>query len=109
MRPSSARARRIHSAWITLATLVMVGCSPGPVSPAPQGTQEGALPVPTSTPEAQASRVEAPLSPLPTVDDPTSAEPQPTPTLRVGLQATDPQTVVLASGKPQLVEFFAYW
>jgi hypothetical protein len=28
---------------------------------------------------------------------------------RVGLEATDPSTVVLASGEPQIVEFFAYW
>lgn len=32
-----------------------------------------------------------------------------TPTLRVGLQATDPGTVQLASGGPTLVEFFAFW
>lgn len=25
------------------------------------------------------------------------------------MQATDPSTVVLAAGKPQLVEFFAFW
>jgi hypothetical protein len=28
---------------------------------------------------------------------------------REGLEATDPTTVVLASGQPQLVEFFAFW
>lgn len=33
----------------------------------------------------------------------------PTPTLRVVMQADDPSTFVLAAGKPQLVEFFAYW
>lgn len=31
------------------------------------------------------------------------------PTARVGLQATDPETVSLASGEIQLVEFFAFW
>lgn len=36
-----------------------------------------------------------------------SVEPQPTP--RAGLEATDPETVVLASGDIQLVEFFAFW
>ena len=28
---------------------------------------------------------------------------------REGLEATDPSTVVLASGQPQIVEFFAFW
>lgn len=28
---------------------------------------------------------------------------------REGLEATDSSTVVLASGQPQIVEFFAYW
>ena len=28
---------------------------------------------------------------------------------RMGLHATDPATVALAQGKPQLVEFFAFW
>lgn len=28
---------------------------------------------------------------------------------RSGLRATDPATVSLAAGKPQLVEFFAFW
>jgi thiol-disulfide isomerase/thioredoxin len=31
------------------------------------------------------------------------------PTPRAGLQATDPETVLLASGEIQIVEFFAYW
>jgi hypothetical protein len=33
----------------------------------------------------------------------------PTPTLRSGQEATDPATVNLASGKPTLVKFFAFW
>lgn len=31
------------------------------------------------------------------------------PTPREELEATDPSTVVLTSGKPTLVEFFAFW
>jgi hypothetical protein len=30
-------------------------------------------------------------------------------TIDPNLRATDPQGVTLASGKPQLVEFFAFW
>ncbi len=33
----------------------------------------------------------------------------PTATVRVAMQPTDPSTVVLTAGKPQLVEFFAFW
>ena len=33
---------------------------------------------------------------------------QPTPTYSPFIE-TDPSTVVLAAGKPQLVEFFAFW
>lgn len=35
--------------------------------------------------------------------------PSATPTLRPGLEATDPASVDLASGKPTLLEFFAFW
>jgi thiol-disulfide isomerase/thioredoxin len=31
------------------------------------------------------------------------------PSLRTDLEATDPSTVKLASGKPELIVFFAYW
>lgn len=109
MASRSYRIRRIGSAWIILAALVLAGCAPGVASPAPKGPQGEALPGTNSTPEALATKLEAPPSPRPSAVEPTSAASQPTPTLRVGLQATDPQTVVLASGKPQLVEFFAYW
>jgi len=34
---------------------------------------------------------------------------EPTPTVRAGLHATDPKGVVLAAGRPTLVEFFAFW
>jgi hypothetical protein len=37
--------------------------------------------------------------------EPISLPPEP----KAGLEATDPSTVMLASGSPQLVEFFAYW
>jgi len=34
---------------------------------------------------------------------------QPTPTAPAVLRASDPAAFVRASGKPQLVEFFAFW
>ena len=39
----------------------------------------------------------------------TPAETAPTPTVRVAIQTTDPSTVVLAAGKPQLIEFLTFW
>jgi hypothetical protein len=35
--------------------------------------------------------------------------PEGQPAVRTQMEATDPVTVNLASGKPQLVEFFAFW
>ena len=49
--------------------------------------------------------------PTPTTDAgayPSPGEAAPPP-VKIGLEATNPSTVVLASGKPQLVEFFAFW
>jgi hypothetical protein len=66
---------------------------------------------PTETPaEAQmesvddtAPQAEDPAA-VPTITD--AASPR---VPRGGLEATDPATVVLASGQPQIVEFFAFW
>ena len=44
--------------------------------------------------------------------DPEVGENEPEPEVRVprpNLEATDPASVVLAAGQPQLVEFFAFW
>ncbi len=38
-----------------------------------------------------------------------AAAPTETRVPRLSLEATDPSTVSLAAGKPQLVEFFAFW
>ena len=54
--------------------------------------------------------------PTPTAQPTATAEPEPTevaigppPAFREELEATDPQTVVLGAGRPQLVELFAFW
>jgi hypothetical protein len=65
------------------------------MSPTPSG-EELVTQVPDSTPS-------------PTPESGTENEPVVTPTVRVGLQSTDPNTVNLAAGEIQLVEFFAYW
>ena len=91
---------------------VVVGCSPAtptraPIQdPAPMQTAIPASVTPvTSNPPA--------LEPSPTASltsAPTAATPLPIATSRgPDLEATDPATVVLASGGLQLVEFFAFW
>jgi len=72
---------------------------------------------PTDPPDVDSeSQVEGYPSPgylWPTPTTNSAAYPSPVeaapPPLKIGLEATDPSTVVLASGKPQLVEFFAFW
>ncbi len=48
-------------------------------------------------------------APLSSAAQSAPAEAPPMATVWVAMQPTDPSTVVLAAGKPQLVEFFAFW
>ncbi len=51
-------------------------------------------------------------APIPTADVdpyPSPEEAAAPPPPKIGLEATHPSTVVLAAGKPQLIEFFAFW
>lgn len=85
--------------WIVVAGLAASCAGPvaKPVEPAPT-VVDGALTEPTAAPTEEPSP--APALP-PTVG--------PIPTVRPGMEATDPTTVVLAAGDPTLVEFFAFW
>lgn len=76
---------------LVLAVGLLWGCAPAatPVQPAAPTAEQ---PAPLSTSAAEAAPVE-----------------RPTPTIREGLHASDPELVNLASGKVQLVEFFAFW
>jgi hypothetical protein len=75
----------------------------------------GAAPEPGDLVDAQAQRegasVEQPgtQSESPDELDADSASEPEVREPRQGLAATDPSTVVLASGEPQIVEFFAFW
>lgn len=87
-----------------------------------QASQELAFPYPANSgiPQAQGSQ-EVPVPgmpdpyPSPNPEVVVTAEPVlptaqlPRSTIDPNLRATDPQGVTLASGKPQLVEFFAFW
>lgn len=97
-----------RTSLLILAALVLVGCSPGVASPLPSDQVEPS-PADTATPAPTVLPTEAAPDPIATPLGSTSAPPEPTPTARRGLQATDPGSVVLAAGRPQLVEFFAFW
>ena len=86
----------------------------GPAQPAFQepvpSVEESAPATPPQEDEIVGS-ITATLSPVPA--DSASAAPSPEPafqpTPRLDLHATDPSGVTLAAGKPQLIEFFAFW
>ncbi len=104
--------------FLAIATFMVTACNTGgsPVdapdsASAEQGSQD-AVPVPDDdagddlADDAASSEGED----QPDMDLDEAAEPiAPPPEPKAGLEATDPSTVMLASGSPQLVEFFAYW
>ncbi|MCY3990063.1 MAG: hypothetical protein OXF50_02410 [Caldilineaceae bacterium] len=98
--------RRLTLVVIVLA-LVLSGCSAitGDEAPAAGAGEEVAQA--TEAPEPTATVVEEPTStPEP---EPTEVAIGPPPAFREDLQATDPATVVLGAGTPQVVELFAFW
>jgi hypothetical protein len=115
------------STWKRLALLVGLGlaaCSPAPATP-PAAGEATARQQPASAEATAVPTSRAPVaSPLPAgtgADVPTGlpapavteaavpAEAAACPAHGTELVATDPGTVQLASGKVQLVEFFAFW
>jgi len=94
----SSRLVRV-APWLVVAGLAASCAGPAvqPVEPAPTAVDTAVID-PTAAPTEEPS----PAPALP----PTAG---PTPTVRPGMEATDPTTVVLASGEPTFVEFFAFW
>lgn len=90
-----------------LGAALVAGCTGAAVpTPSPEPVVE-LQPEPTEAVVVEEEQKIEPV-PLPTeeVVAPPTSEP---PVVKTGLEATDPTTVVLASGKPTLVEFFAFW
>ncbi len=97
-----------------LIVFMLSACIPATPAPEPppevapaETTQEEAPPVPAATeaeaPAAAPTEAEAPA-------EESAEEPVAVATPRGNdLHATDPGTVNVASGKPQLIEFFAFW
>lgn len=97
--------RQLTLVVIALA-LVLSGCTatPGDGAPAP-AAEEAAQSAETPEPAATAAE-----EPAPTLEpEPTEIAIGPPPAFREELQATDPATVVLGAGTPQVVELFAFW
>jgi thiol-disulfide isomerase/thioredoxin len=98
----------------TLPPIATAGAYPGPTSilpvlgtPTPLPTVGVGMPTVPATPPATRTPTPSPtatLTPSPTLY---SGTPGPTPDST--LLATDPHTVKLASGKVQIIEFFAFW
>jgi hypothetical protein len=102
-----------------LLTLFLSACSPAApaansqvTATAPgqaQVTSQVQGPAPTETSAAQpATKAPTALPATEAVTTPTAAS-LPTAAVKEHFVATDPATVNLAAGKPQLVEFFAVW
>lgn len=85
--------------------------------PAPAMTEKTAAslaspyPAPVASPELPTAYPvpEQQVTLLPTAPQETPAEAAPTRPVKQELEASDPAAVQLASGKVQLVEFFAFW
>ncbi|MEJ2599216.1 MAG: hypothetical protein P8Z00_12845 [Anaerolineales bacterium] len=100
--------------------------NPYPGPPTSPATQLAATNQPSATPQVAATSAPTPTAPVNPTSGPSStplatatasltstSTPTPTatpiPSLRTNLLATDPATVKLVSGKPELIVFFAYW
>ncbi len=92
-----------------LAVFILSACTPS-VS-APTATPEsGEMPVATHVEEAAPTQEEAPAEEGAMATEEPVEEAMAMPTSRGSqLVATDPETVNLTSGQPQLIEFFAFW
>jgi hypothetical protein len=78
-----------------------------PKSEAPPSSPGEAIDAPTT--EAVSEPVEAETEEPTQEEAAAETEAATKPVVRSELEATDPTTVLLASGKPTLLEFFAFW
>lgn len=87
-----------------MLALVLSGCNAvsGDDAPAADGEEVAQA---TEAPEQTATAMEEPTA----TPEPTAVAIGPPPAFREDLQATDPATVVLGAGTPQVVELFAFW
>ena len=99
---------------LILLALALSGCTAissddTPAAGAEQVAQATEAPAAEPTPTAMEEPT-ATVQPTPTAQpEPTEVALPPPPAFSEEITATDPQTVVLGAGKPQVLEFFAFW
>lgn len=98
---------------LVVLSLALSGCGAISGDDGPAGGEQVAQATEQPAAEATATAVEEPTA---TVEPTATPEPEPTevaigppPAFREEIIATDPQTVVLGQGHPQVIEFFAFW
>ena len=95
-----------------LSALILSACTPATPTPLPAetlvpqpATQEPAMPEALPSEVSEIAPTTAPVETEPPTEEivvqPTSRGDE--------LEATDPTTVNIANGEPQLIEFFAFW
>ena len=92
-----------------LAVFILSACTPS-VSAPTAAPESGEMPVATHVEESAPAQEEAPAEEGAMATEEPVEEPMAMATSRGSqLAATDPSTVNLTSGEPQLIEFFAFW
>jgi hypothetical protein len=88
-----------YAPLLAIGALLLGGCAP---------TVQATIAVTPLATDVVASPTTASATPQGTLL-PLATSLAPTPTVRPGMEATDPTTVSLSPGDPTLVEFFAFW
>ena len=100
------KKRLVYFSMIIILLFAAAACvSDGQLEMAPSQVQDGGK-IPVETEDALPA---TPSQAAPEATKEQAAGEDKIPTARIGLQATDPEIVSLASGEIQLVEFFAFW
>jgi hypothetical protein len=84
---------------LTILTLLLTACAGASAPTALTPTAAAPTAIPTLEPPTV----------LPATEIPATSAPIAVPEVKEEFVATDPSTVQLAAGQPQLVEFFAFW
>lgn len=102
---------------VVVLALALSGCGPIAGDDGPAGGEQVAQATEQATEQPAAEPTATAVEePTPTVEPTATPEPEPTevaigppPAFREEIIATDPQTVALGQGHPQVIEFFAFW